>query len=205
MSKYYNSVRKEIEILLDNKHKEDIYHLDRVYKIAKYINEKESLEINDDILCLSCYIYDLDRVFENINDKNKYINKIFDRLSLSDNIKKQIKDCIGFVYKDNKLSIESKVLKDASNLDKLGAVGIGRAFMIGGYKEEVLYDPSVNLESDDDTLKEKNPSVVHYIYENLFKLEDHMETDTGRNIARKRIDYMEEYLNKFFEEFEGIV
>lgn len=209
MSKYYNSLRKEIEILLNNNHKDDIYdiyHLDRVYKIARYINEKEQLKINDDILCLSCYICDLDIVFEDINDKNKYINKIFDELNLSDNIKKQIKESVEFAYEDSKeLSIESKVLKDAINLDRLGAIGIGRAFFMGGYKKEKLYNPNVNLESNNGVLKGEDSSIVHYIYETLFKLEDNMETDIGRNIARKRINYMEEYLNKFFEEFEGVL
>ena len=50
MSKYFNSIREEINLLYDNKYKGntyDIYHLDRVYKMARYINYKESLEIED--------------------------------------------------------------------------------------------------------------------------------------------------------------
>ncbi|MBP1889014.1 uncharacterized protein J2Z53_000593 [Clostridium moniliforme] len=207
MSKYFNSIREEINLLYDNKYKEniyDIYHLDRVYKMARYINYKESLEIDENILCLSCYMYRLNLFFKNINDKNEYINKIFDKLNLNDNIINKVKECIE--YKDIKnLSVESKVLKDAVNLDKLGAIGIGRAFIMGAYKEESLYNPNIELESYKDREIEKSSSTIHYIYEKLMKLEEDMETDIGRTIARKRINYMEEYLNKFFEEFEVIL
>lgn len=207
MSKYFNSIREEINLLYDNKYKEniyDIYHLDRVYKMARYINYKESLEIDENILCLSCYMYRLNLFFKNINDKNEYINKIFDKLNLNDNIINKVKECIE--YKDIKnLSVESKVLKDSVNLDKLGAIGIGRAFIMGAYKEENLYNPNIELESYKDREIEKSSSTIHYIYEKLMKLEEDMETDIGRTIARKRINYMEEYLNKFFEEFEVIL
>lgn len=207
MSKYFNSIREEINLLYDNKYKGntyDIYHLDRVYKMARYINYKESLEIDENILCLSCYMYRLNLFFKNINDKNEYINKIFNKLNLNDNIINKVKECIE--YKDIKnLSVESKVLKDAVNLDKLGAIGIGRAFIMGAYKEENLYNPNIELESYKDREIEKSSSTIHYIYEKLMKLEEDMETDIGRTIARKRINYMEEYLNKFFEEFEVIL
>ncbi|MBY0755226.1 HD domain-containing protein [Clostridium sardiniense] len=223
MSKYYNSVREEMIKLLSKHCKEgahDIYHLDRVYKMAKLINEKEGLSGDEDVLCLSSYMHDLHRLQMNDEVELKHSHEmgiifyeLCIKLELDMELIKKIKECIESTDKhcflgdelESDLPIEAIILKDADNLDSLGAVGIGRAFMFGEHIGEKMYDPHTNLDGGHYNLTEKSKSIVHHFYEKLFRLEEDMGTNIGRRIAKNRIDYMEEYLNRFFEEFEVIL
>lgn len=223
MSKYYSLIREEMENVINKYSKEgahDIYHLDRVYKMAKYINDKEKLNCDEDILCLASYMHDIHRLsFDGDNIKHSHdlgivFYEICIKLDLQKDLIKKIKACIEATdkhnfnlenKKDENMSKESIVLQDADNLDALGTIGIGRAFMFGAYMQEKMYDPKFKLDEDEYDLTKKSKSIIHHFYEKLLKLELDMNTQTGKDIANKRTNYMEDYLNRFFEEFEVIV
>lgn len=102
-------------------------------------------------------------------------------------------------------SIEGKVVQDADRIDALGAIGIARTFAYGGYKGHGLYDPEIEPvmhDSFESYKKSKAPTINHF-YEKLLLLKDRMNTDTGRKIANERHLFMEEYLQRFFAEWEG--
>ena len=46
-------------------------------------------------------------------------------------------------------------------------------------------------------------SMIHYCYRKLLKLKENMNTKTGKEIALKRHDFMEQYLQEFFTEWNG--
>ena len=45
---------------------------------------------------------------------------------------------------------------------------------------------------------------LHHFYEKLFLLEDMMNTETGKAIARKRTQYMQEFVEEFLREWDGL-
>ena len=95
-------------------------------------------------------------------------------------------------------TIEAKVVQDADRLDAIGAVGIARAFIIGGQLGRPIYDES------DPFCREREPddfaATVDHFYTKLFKLVDTMQTDAGRREAQVRTQFMHEFLTQLGRE-----
>ncbi len=102
------------------------------------------------------------------------------------------------------LSLEGQVVQDADRLDALGAIGIARAFAYGGAKGQAIYDPAVPpAEHRTAEAYLRSGHTINHFYEKLLLLKDRMNTATGRAIAEARHRFMEEYLRRFYEEWEG--
>lgn len=103
-------------------------------------------------------------------------------------------------------SLEGCIVQDADRLDAIGAVGIARTFAYGGHKNRELYDPSVTPVMHDsfEAYKASTAPTINHFYEKLLLLKDRMHTETARDIAEKRHQYMEAFLKKFFAEWEGL-
>ena len=48
-----------------------------------------------------------------------------------------------------------------------------------------------------------NGSAITHFYEKLLKLKDLMNTETGKNLAQGRHDFLELYLQQFYQEWDG--
>lgn len=100
-------------------------------------------------------------------------------------------------------SLEACVVQDADRLDAMGAIGIARTFAYGGHKNRLIFDPEIQPEmhaSFSDYQKSTAPTINHF-YEKLLLLKDRMNTKTGQKIAKKRHQFMETYLEHFFQEW----
>ena len=103
------------------------------------------------------------------------------------------------------LSLEGKVVQDADRLDAMGAIGIARAFAYGGAKGRAICDPAIQPtehRTAEAYLKSDGTTVNHF-YEKLLLLKDRMNTATGRAMAEARHTVMEDYLQRFYAEWEG--
>ena len=49
-----------------------------------------------------------------------------------------------------------------------------------------------------------NSTSLNHFYEKLFLLEDMMNTETGKAIARKRTQYMQQFVDEFLNEWDGL-
>ena len=90
-------------------------------------------------------------------------------------------------------------------VDALGAIGIARTFNYGGFKNRTIYDPNIPPQlnmSKAEYKKSTAPSVNHF-YEKLLLLKDRMNTQTGKKMAQQRHQFMETYLDQFYQEWEG--
>ena len=79
-----------------------------------------------------------------------------------------------------------------------GAIGIARVFLTGGALGRHLYNPEdpfcKNREPDDGMWN------LDHFYTKLLKLEDGMNTETGRRLAKRRGKVLRRYLTDLEEE-----
>lgn len=96
-------------------------------------------------------------------------------------------------------TLEYQAFADADRLDALGAIGIARAFAFGGAHHRPIWDP----DRDARTSGPYGASSVHHFYDKLLRLPGDMYTEIGRQLARRRVAVMEEFLRTFCAEWEG--
>jgi uncharacterized protein len=100
---------------------------------------------------------------------------------------------------------EGMVVQDADRLDALGAVGIARVFAYGGHAHRAIYDPTAPPQAHQTAAqyKQNTGSSINHFYEKLLLLQDRMNTLTARQIAAERHQFMEQFLERFFQEWDG--
>ncbi len=89
-------------------------------------------------------------------------------------------------------TIEARVVQDADRLDALGAVGLARCLMLGGELGRPLYaaeDPFCERRPPDD-----RAACVDHFHTKLLTLEDAMQTAGGRVEARRRTEFLRQFL-----------
>lgn len=190
----------------------DYYHTLRVYKLAKSIAINE--DANVDIVSLIALLHDVDDIkISKDTNKNKdnarnfLLNNNVDELTI--NLVINAINDISFKGRDSysSSSLEGKIVQDADKLDALGAIGIARAFTYGGNHNRVMYDPDVlpSLNMNEVEYRNHISTTINHFYEKLFYLKDLMNTNTAKEIAIKREQYMKEYIEKFLEEWDAII
>jgi uncharacterized protein len=105
----------------------------------------------------------------------------------------------------NPTTIEAQIVQDADRLDAIGAIGIARAFAYGGNKDRLIYHPDIQPELHNNFQSYKNntaPTINHF-YEKLLLLKDRMNTTEGKRLAEIRHEFMLDFLDHFFSEWNS--
>ncbi|MEJ2112186.1 MAG: HD domain-containing protein [Flavobacteriaceae bacterium] len=102
-------------------------------------------------------------------------------------------------------SKELDVIQDADRLDAIGAIGIARCFNYGGYKNRAIFDPNIlpKMNMTKEEYKASTAPTINHFYEKLLLIKDRMNTKTGKRIAQERHRFMEQFLDRFYAEWDG--
>ena len=178
----------------------DWWHIVRVYNNAIDIAQKEG---NADLfeIKLIALLHDVaDHKFNYTDeDRRKIITNILENENVDRGvIESVVYACNNMSYKSgtniHKLeTIESRIVQDADRLDAIGAIGIARTFAFGGHKGREIYNPE----------SEKEHTVYHF-YEELLLLKGLLHKDSAREKAKQRHEFLELYLQEFYDEWDGI-
>lgn len=102
-------------------------------------------------------------------------------------------------------TLEGRVVQDADRLDALGAIGIARTFAYSGWKGQAMHDPALpprESMTKEQYRTEKSTAYNHF-HEKLLRLSAWMNTPEARKIAEERHRFMEMYLRRFEQEWNG--
>ena len=190
----------------------DWWHIVRVTKTAMQIGIKEKADLF--IVELGAMLHDLgDFKFHDGDDTvgPRMVTEWLKSLNVDDVTIKKVVDIVKEIsYKGADVetpmsTFEGEIVQDADRLDAIGAIGVARTFAYGGSKNREMHNPEIEPENHDnfeDYKNSKAPTINHF-YEKLLLLKDRMNTDTAKKMALKRHQYMEEFLNQFYKEWEG--
>ncbi|WP_335966774.1 HD domain-containing protein [Galbibacter sp. PAP.153] len=201
------------EALINAEGGHDWFHIQRVFNNALLI-AKDEKKADPLIVGLGALLHDIaDAKFhdgdETIGPKTAetFLRSIKVDETTIEHVKKIIENISfkGGNFNQQFKSLELDIIQDADRLDAIGAIGIARCFNYGGFKNRKLYDPEIapkmNM-SKAEYKKSQSPTINHF-YEKLLLLKDRMNTKTGKKIAQKRHEYMEGFLEEFYNEVNG--
>jgi len=214
MSDLIKKTAEFVRLKLQDEHSgHDWFHAERVWKLAKQLQEEEGGD--REIIELSALLHDLGdyKKYEFNEIKGTFVLRgMMDVLGIEEDAKEQILQVIEeaqFVGDDTKTpsTIEAKIVQDADYLDALGAIGIARTFATGGKIGRMLHDPNrkprIRLNKKDYQTKKTAGTSINYFYEKVLKLPKMMNTKTGKELAKERVECVKDFLDKFFKEWEG--
>jgi len=197
----------------------DWFHILRVWNNAKQLAKYEKVDMF--IIELGALLHDIaDSKFHNgdetigpiiarkflesqlvDNSTISHIEKIITNISFKSNLPSDSSQHINSRF----TSPELDVIQDADRLDAIGAIGIARCFNYGGFKNRPLHNPEIQpkINQSKEAYKNSTAPTINHFYEKLLLLKDRMNTKTGLQFAIERHHFMEQFLEQFYDEWEG--
>lgn len=188
----------------------DWFHIERVWKLSKKIAEKEGGNL--EVIELSALLHDIaDPKFHNGDETLalKISKDFLEEIHVEGELIEQVLFVIKNISFKNRAEapenppLELQIVQDADRLDAIGAIGIARTFNFGGFKNNLMYHPEIkpNLGMNKEEYKKSNGTTINHFYEKLLLLKDLMNTETAKRIASERHDFMLQFLDEFYKEW----
>lgn len=187
----------------------DWWHIHRVRNIALKLAKTEGGNVFK--IEISALLHDLDDWKLNSESEASKTEKWLNDLGISDSEKMDILEIIGQVsfkgagVENRAISLEAKLVQDADRLDAMGAIGVARTFAYGGSKGRLIYHPDEKplMHNSFDAYKNNKAPTINHFYEKLLLLKDLLNTNSAKQMAEKRHQFMEEFLEQFYAEWEN--
>lgn len=188
----------------------DWFHIERVWKLSKKIAEKEGGNL--EVIELSALLHDIaDPKFHNGDETLalKISKDFLEEIHVNAEIIEQVLFVIKNISFKNRAEapenppLELQIVQDADRLDAIGAIGIARTFNFGGFKNNLMYHPEIkpNLGMNKEEYKKSKGTTINHFYEKLLLLKDLMNTETAKKIASERHNFMLQFLDEFYKEW----
>lgn len=192
----------------------DWFHIERVYKNSLLISKSENVDAF--IVSLGALLHDIADAKFHEGDETvgpTVARKFLFSQNVDSSVIEHVVCIINYISFKSSLdknsvkfsSPELSVVQDADRLDAIGAIGIARCFNYGGFKNRVLYNPDItpNLNMSKEEYKKSEAPTINHFYEKLLLLKDKMNTKTGLRIATERHQFIEQFLDQFYAEWNG--
>jgi len=175
----------------------DYFHIERVVKMARQIAKEENADLF--LVELAAWLHDVGdyKLHGGIDRSEELISEFLNGLNVPQEIISktiEIISQVSFSKGNRPESLEARIVQDADRLDAIGAIGIARCFAYGGSKSREIWNPDHPEET----------SVQHF-YDKLLRLKDMINTASARKIAEEKHQYLENFLDRFYKEWEGKV
>jgi uncharacterized protein len=196
----------------------DLHHVWRVNRLGVRIAEAEGA--NPRVVGVAALVHDIHRVrgdsFTHPEETIPEVREILADADVPEALRDDVCHCVAvheeYGFEDDPMAaetLEAEVLQDADNLDAIGAVGVARAFQFAGAHGNLLWDPDRPLPDDEAYEKDsgidetETASTYHHFHKKLLRLHDNMNTEAGREIAAERHAFLEEWAERFEQEWYG--
>lgn len=190
----------------------DWFHIERVYKNALQILQDEPA--NQEVVILGALLHDIaDSKFHNGNEDigPEKADAFMTSIDIDEEVKNHVVKIIqnisfkGGNFQQQFSSLELNIVQDADRLDALGAIGVARAFHFGGFHNRIIYDPmeKPRMDMSKEEYKKHIGTTINHFDEKLLRLKDMMNTPAGRKIAEHRHQFMKQFLEQFYAEWNG--
>lgn len=183
----------------------DLQHFKRVWHLCQQIGDENCDQL---ILLAASYFHDIVSFPKNHPDRSissiKAAEKTMDILSKMNFPQDKLPgvfhaiEAHSFSANIETKSLEAKVVQDADRMESLGSIGLARTFYVSGLMGSALFESSDPFAKERE-LDDKSYAIDHF-YVKLFKLQDMMKTDGGRELAKKRTLVMKNFLDQLREE-----
>ena len=188
----------------------DWFHIERVWKLSLHIQQKEG---GDKLVIeLASLLHDIaDPKFHNGDET--IATKIVTQFLTEQKVDPEIIYKVIFIIENmsfknrndapKDLPLELRIVQDADRLDAIGAIGIARTFNFGGYKNNLMYHPDIEpkVNQTKQEYKKSNGTTINHFYEKLLLLKDLLNTKTAKEIAEHRHQFMLQFLDEFYKEW----
>jgi len=180
----------------------DMHHVWRVFRLTQRFADE--LDADDEVVGCGALVHDLHRVVGDGTgcDPDETLSVVASLLAetdLSDEQIAAVQHCVA-VHDDLSFrgedpepeTIEAQILRDADNLDAMGAVGVARTFAFGGVHGTPLWDPDG-----------EEYSQIYHFEEKLLRLQNELHTEPAQRLAAERHAFLETFFERFIAEWHG--
>ena len=177
-------------------------HAWRVFRLTQQF--AETLAADQTIVGCAALVHDLHRVLEEGTGRDPaattaVVARTLRDADVDDELIPPVQQCVA-VHDELAIrgdepappTIEAAVLRDADNLDAMGAIGVARAFAFGGAHDLRLWDPD----------GEEYSSLYHF-EDKLLRLQEELHTEPARQLAADRHAFLETFHERFRAEWHG--
>lgn len=185
----------------------DWQHIERVLENARHIGQAEGGD--QALIELAVLLHDVsDPKYKKAGEDPE--QEILLQLELSDKERSDIRSIIRTVSfkggtNEEPETVEGRIVRDADRLDAIGAIGIARTFAYGGAKGRKLYDrdEQARTQMTESEYRNGDTSSVTHFYEKLLLLKELMVTDSAKQMAEERHQFMLSFLEQLQNETDG--
>ncbi|WP_294677063.1 HD domain-containing protein [uncultured Fluviicola sp.] len=213
--KYNPNLFEEVKSVVEQKFRNesadhDWYHIERVLKLAEYIQNREGGNLL--VVQLAALLHDISDHKLNggiKNDCGRVSRELLTKLHADEELISCVCDIVdkvsfkGAGVEDESGSLELDIVRDADRLDAIGAIGIARAFHYGGKNNRSFYEPDLgpSLHVDFDSYSSDESHTLNHFYEKLLLIKDRLRTKTAQQIGLERHQIMVDFVTDFLKEW----